>query len=118
MLFPPPRFLLFADSAGGRINFSKNLGGDRARRNERRLLEEGERHRSGSASRYLLRTILRSRFSLSLVRCNVTSTQLPGRDACTDDLTVAGTADTSIYGDIDNHTDLTAPILGTMIEID
>lgn len=44
--------------------------------------------------------------------------QLPSRDACTDDLTVAGTADTSIYGDIDNHTDLTAPILGTMIEID
>lgn len=63
-------------------------------------------------------SILRSRFSLSLVRCNVTSMQLPSRDACTDDLTVAGTADTSIYGDIDNHTDLTAPILGTMIEID
>lgn len=32
------------------------------------------------------------------------------------DLTVPATADTSIYGDIDNHTDLTAPLLGTMTD--
>lgn len=110
MLFPPRDFFSSQIRPVDELIFRKILEADRARRNERRLLEEGERHRSGSASRYLLRTILRSRFSLSLVRCNVTSTQLPSRDACTDDLTVAGTADTSIYGDIDNHTDLTAPI--------
>lgn len=72
-----------------------------------------------ASTRDISSSILRFSLSLSLslvrsTRCNVTCTQLPIATRVHHDLTVAGTADTSIYGDIDNHTDLTAPILGTI----
>lgn len=46
-------------------------------------------------------------------RSNVTRAAAATRDSA---VPAAAAADTSIYGDIDNHADLTAPLLGTMTD--